>query len=372
MKALSAREVSHLENVSSPALLVWPEQVQANIDHMVKLCGGAQRLRPHVKTHKMDAVVRLQMTAGITRFKASTIAELDMCLAAGVRDVLLAYPVVGPNRDRLVKLARSYPDARMAFIADSTIDFPAISTLCIAANVELGVFVDWDCGMTRTGTSSVSKALELAKTASTTSGLHFAGVHVYDGHIRHSKVPSRRGEWSAAMASVEVVLDSLAEHGIAVGEVVGGGSPTFGFHAGDRGWHCSPGTVLFWDHGYGSAFPDLPFETAAMVLTRIVSKPGTNRLCLDLGHKAIASEGPLDGRVHLPGLESARVVGHSEEHLVLEIAEKESYAVGDTLLGVPHHICPTVALHEEAILVRDGAVTGESWKVTARNRKLTV
>jgi len=372
MKPIPGLEGADLGSVPSPSLLVWPDRVQANIARMVDLCGGPERLRPHVKTHKMDAVVRLQLEAGIDKFKASTIAEVEMCLAAGAEDVLLAYPAVGPNQGRLVQLSRTYSDARLSFLADSRDVLPGISACCHAEGAELGVFVDFDCGMARTGISSVADAVLLAEDVSKTDGIHFAGVHAYDGHVRDSGVATRKGTWSEAMESVEALLDALVEAGISVREVVGGGSPTFGFHAGERGWQCSPGTVLFWDHGYGSAYPDLPFENAAMVLTRIVSKPGPNRLCLDLGHKAIASEGAPERRVHLPGLESARVAGHSEEHLVLELEEAGDYEVGEALLGVPYHICPTVALHQEAILVRDGAVTGESWEVTARDRRLSV
>ena len=372
MRPLPGLEGADLESVPSPSLLVWPGRVQANIDRMIELCGGPDRLRPHVKTHKMDAVVRLQLEAGIDKFKASTIAEVEMCLAAGVEDVLLAYPVVGPNQDRLLQLALAHSHARLAFLVDSVDVLRGMNAHCLAAGAELGAFVDFDCGMARTGTCSVDDAVVLVEAISAANGIRFDGVHAYDGHVREPEVAARRGTWGGAMESVQALLDALAAAGHSVPAVVGGGSPTFGFHAGERGWQCSPGTVLFWDHGYGAAYPDLPFENAAAVLTRIVSKPGTNRLCLDLGHKSIASEGPLEKRVYLQGLEAGRVVGHSEEHLVVEVEEPERHEVGDVLLGIPYHICPTVALYHEARLVRDGVVMEESWEVTARNRRLTV
>ncbi len=372
MKPLPGLEVANLESVPSPSLLVWPGRVQSNIERMIELCGGPERLRPHVKTHKMDAVVRLQLAAGIEKFKASTIAEVEMCLAAGARDVLLAYPVVGPGQDRLVRLALAYPHVRLAFLVDSAEVLSGMIAPCLAAGVELAAFVDFDCGMARTGICSVDDAISLVEAITAANGIRFGGVHAYDGHVRAPGVTDRRESWSGAMESVQALLDALAVAGHSVPAVVGGGSPTFGFHAGERGWQCSPGTALFWDHGYGTAYPDLPFENAAVILTRIVSKPGMNRLCLDLGHKAIASEGPLEKRVHLPGLEEARAIGHSEEHLVVEVEAPGRHAVGEAYLGVPHHICPTVALYQEAFLIRDGAITGESWEVTARNRRLTI
>ena len=364
--------VAHLDRVPSPALLVWPDLVQANIDRMIDLAGDPARLRPHVKTHKMDAVVRLQIASGILMFKAATISELELCLAAGARDVLMAYPPVGPNQERLVQLAINYPDARVSFITDNADLVAALAARCEDTEVELGVFIDFDCGMKRTGTASIALALQLADAVADSSGLRFGGVHAYDGHVRAASVEERETVWSAAMTSVTQLVEAIEEAGFKVDAVVGGGSPTFGFHAAKRGWQCSPGTTLFWDGGYSLRFPDLPFKSAAAVLTRIVSKPGTDRLCLDLGHKAIASEGPLENRVQLIGLEGARPVGHSEEHLVVEVEDTNRFAVGDAFVGIPHHICPTVALYQEAFLICESEATGETWEVTARNRRLTV
>ena len=364
--------IEGLGRIASPALLLQPCVVEQNVERMIDLCGGARRLRPHVKTHKMDEVVRMQISAGIDKFKASTIAEVEMCLTAGARDVLLAYSPVGPSPDRLIRLAEAYPDARLSFLADDEAALLAISQRLVKTKVPLGVFVDFDCGMGRTGTSSVEAVVGITKLICSSAGLSFEGVHAYDGHVREPNPAARREMWSQAMTTVDGALAELAAAGHPVPAVVGGGSPTFGFHARLREWQCSPGTSLFWDHGYETAYPELPFSHAAAVLTRVISKPGTHRLCLDLGHKAIASEGPPDRRIHLRGLEHAHVVGHSEEHMVLECENAEKYQVGDPLLGIPFHICPTVALYSEATLVRDAKVTRETWEVTARNRSLTI
>ena len=125
---------------------------------------------------------------------------------------------------------------------------------------------------------------------------------------------------------------------------------------------------MLWDFGYADLLPDLPFEIAALVLTRVVSKPGGKRLCLDLGHKAIAAENPQP-RVRFLNLPDARPVMHSEEHLVVETEHADRIAVGDCLYGVPRHICPTVALHQEAVIVEHGRAV-DRWPITARARRL--
>ncbi|MFP6885914.1 MAG: hypothetical protein VB997_00075, partial [Opitutales bacterium] len=148
-----------------------------------------------------------------------------------------------------------------------------------------------------------------------------------------------------------------------------GGSPTFGLFAQMENWQCSPGTTLFWDMGYGHAFPDLEFASAAMLLTRVISKPD-GRLCLDLGHKAVAAERPIHQRAWFPDMPESKPFLHSEEHFVVEVPNAGDFAVGDALLAIPWHVCPTVALHAHAYLVCDGRVTGEIWEVMARKRSL--
>jgi D-serine deaminase-like pyridoxal phosphate-dependent protein len=152
--------------------------------------------------------------------------------------------------------------------------------------------------------------------------------------------------------------------------VVAGGSPTFPVHAKRKDVECSPGTFIYWDGGY-SVYAEQHFVPAALVLCRVISLPGTNKLCIDLGHKSIASENALHNRVHFLNAPELKSIGHSEEHLVAEAIESHSYKVGDVLYGLPYHICPTVALYGTALAVENKEVTGE-WKIVARERKITV
>jgi len=125
-----------------------------------------------------------------------------------------------------------------------------------------------------------------------------------------------------------------------------------------------------WDFGQEGVCPDHHFENAALLMTRVLSKPAPGLLCFDLGHKAVASEMPHP-RVRLIGLEDAEATTHSEEHLVVKTARADDYQVGDVVYGIPRHICPTMALHSDVWAVRDGAAA-ESWPVVARTRRITV
>src|SRR5690606_31998468 len=131
---------------------------------------------------------------------------------------------------------------------------------------------------------------------------------------------------------------------------------------------CSPGTSVFWDAGYRRNIPDLPFLWAAVVATRVVSHPERDLFCLDLGYKAIAAEQPFPRAQFLNG-EDLTEVGHSEEHLVVRAANPDRYRIGQLLYAVPRHICPTVSLYDEALVVDTGRVV-DRWPVAARRREL--
>ncbi len=123
--------------------------------------------------------------------------------------------------------------------------------------------------------------------------------------------------------------------------------------------------------GYELAFPEQNFLPAALVLTRVISIPAPQKLCLDLGHKSIAAENILDKRVFFLNAPELKFISQSEEHLVVEAATEHSYKVGDVLYGIPYHICPTVSLYERALVVENQSVK-EEWKIIARDRKITI
>ncbi len=114
----------------------------------------------------------------------------------------------------------------------------------------------------------------------------------------------------------------------------------------------------------------MDFLPAAVLLTRVVSKPAPGKICLDLGHKAIAPEMDFP-RVSLMGIEGCRQTGQSEEHLVLECDPGRTPDIGREVYGIPMHICPTVAKYPELVVVENRRVQG-TWKVAARDYKLTI
>jgi D-serine deaminase-like pyridoxal phosphate-dependent protein len=356
--------------IPSPALLLYRERIDQNIRRMVAIAGTTKRLRPHVKTHKLPQLVQAQIAAGITKFKCATIAEAEMTAAAGAHEVTLALQPIGPAVDRLIALMRKFPAVRFSTIVDSEETITALGKAAKQSNLTLDVFLDLDCGMHRTGVAPGAEAIRLYRRITGASSLTPAGLHAYDGHLHEADAGLRTEQCETAFASVIALRDELTGAGMDVPTLVAGGSPTFVIHARHPNRELSPGTTVLWDFGYGDKFPELGFLPAALLLTRVISKPAQDRLCLDLGHKAVAAENPHP-RVRLLELPDANAVMHSEEHLVIETPDASNFAIGQAFHGIPRHICPTVALHSEAWIVENGSAS-EQWPIAARARRLTI
>ncbi len=358
----------------SPSLLVYPDRIEENLHRMIARVGSPARLRPHLKTHKLPQVIALQVSLGITKAKCATIAEAEMAARAGATDILVAAQLVGPNVPRLLALQRTFPTVAFATIADDPGAVSALASAAQAAGTTIEILLDLDVGMTRTGIVPGPAAAALYRTLATTPGLRAGGLHAYDGHLRHSVLAERIAAAADGIALVESLRTELLAQQLPVPCLVYGGTPTFAVHAPrtahDATLECSPGTCVLWDASYSTQVADLDFLHAAVLLTRVISRPGTNRLCLDLGHKSVASEMPHP-RAIFPALPDARAVTHSEEHLVIETARAADFPVGTALYALPWHICPTVALHDRVHVIHSGRIR-EEWTVTARARRLTL
>lgn len=370
----AAYRLDNPQDIFSPGLLFFKELIQHNIVAMLKRVGSADALRPHVKTHKCPQVVQMQMQAGIGKFKCATIAEAEMLARCGARDVLLAYPIVGPNCERLLAFVKQYPACRISILVDHPAALEQLAGVLTRGEAIVGAYIDLDVGQHRTGIAAGPDAARLYQSLARHKCLVADGFHVYDGH-NHQEAAHDREE--AVRTLLQPVLDmraALEKEGVRVPHVIVGGTPTFPVFSRLKidGLECSPGTCVLHDHGYGSRFTDMPeFIPAALLLTRVISKPTAQRVTLDLGYKAVASDPPAGKRCILLNVPEYEPVLQNEEHFVIETPQANRLQPGDVIYAVPTHICPTVALHQEAYVVEGGRAR-ERWAIVGRDRKLTI
>jgi D-serine deaminase-like pyridoxal phosphate-dependent protein len=364
-------QISDINKLDSPALVIFPERVRANIQTAISMVSHVDQLRPHVKTNKSADAARLMLEAGIIRFKCATIAEAEMLGIVGATDVVMAYQPLGPKLQRFVELAKKFPGTQYACLADNISAAKEQANVFAEHEMEVPVYVDLNIGMNRTGIIPGNPAIDLCKFCATTKGIKFAGLHAYDGHLRNPDLNIRTKECNEAFAAVEKLKGELLEIGITVPNVIAGGSPTFPIHAKRKNIECSPGTFIYWDKGYIDQCPEQNFLPAAVLVTRIISLPSPTRICTDLGHKSVAAENEISKRIFFLNAPDIFPISQSEEHLVCGATNGHHYKPGDVLYGIPYHICPTVALYERVDIVEDGKIAGQ-WKNIARDRKISV
>lgn len=366
--------ISDTSQIVTPALVIFRDLVVANITEMIRVAGSPHRLRPHCKTHKMREVVELQLAAGITKQKCATIAEAEMLALAGVKDIFWAYNPVGPNIGRVVRFMERFPDVKLAVTADHPGPIGALSDAVATAGKQIDVLLDIDSGQHRTGVPADSpEAQTLYQQIARSQGLVAGGLHLYDGHNHQRDYEERKTAVLTGWNGAAALRDKLVREGMSVPRIVAGGTGSFPIFAAldDPAIELSPGTLIFHDWGYSQTFPDLNFTPAAVMLTRVVSRPTSNRVTFDLGYKAVASDPPAGNRLMFPELPDAKAVLQNEEHLVIETDQADRFQPGDELFAIPRHICPTCAMHKEAYVVVGDKVV-DKWNVAARDRVLTI
>lgn len=358
-------ELNDTSNVKSPSLLVYPDRIEYNAHLMCDLSGDKNRLRPHIKTHKTAEIVDLQQKLGIHKFKCATNREAELLAKCGAADILLAMQPVATEIDSFFKLQSDYPEIKFSTVFDNWETLGELSVRSQKESSGISLWMDINNGMNRTGIIPGKEAESLYKRASEESSIDLKGIHVYDGHIHNENLAERTAQCNADFEAVEILIKNLESSGYPVPFVVAGGTPTFPIHKEREDVELSPGTPLLWDEGYAKKYEDLEFKHAAVLLTRVISKPEKNLICLDLGHKSVASEMPLP-RVHFLGDHNLIQVSQSEEHLVVKCLDSDQYPIGSELYAVPMHICPTVTKYKALTTVVNHKKTGE-WTIGARD-----
>lgn len=368
MVHLDAFSNLNLDHFLTPCLAVSPQVIRDNLLAMITIAGSADRLRPHVKTHKCPEIVKIALQLGINKHKCATLAEAEM-LAELTRDVLIAYPLVGPNVVKLAELAANYPRVRFSTLVDCSQAIDALSHVFSQQQQTMDVLIDVNVGMNRTGIQPGENAMNLAKQIQRLSNLNLVGLHLYDGHNHQPNLSERTEAISSLMNPVLDMVAELKRQGISIDKLVCGGTPTFPVFAKWASTNAqvatvpavelSPGTSVLSDFNYGRDYPDIAgINPAAMLFTRIISKPSPGHITVDLGHKAVAADQPAGRRCHFVDLPDAEELKQSEEHLVVRTSQADQLQVGQILRVIPSHICPTVALHANVLVVEQGAVAG--------------
>ena len=367
-----------VSRIMTPALIIYADKVEHNVKAMLDYMeGDTARWRPHLKTTKSPYVYGVLIEAGVRHFKCATVREARCLLKVLAQhdvtnaDLLIAYPLQGPALDVAATLATAFPETRLSVLSEDP-----LHVLQVPQN--LSIFVDINPEMNRTGIPLTD--YQSIKAVAQEAGDRFRGLHFYDGHIHDDSAEGRRKASHLLYDQICSTIYRLAMDALTCGELVTSGTPTFRYaldYPDFKGGHIgksnvihrvSPGTVVFHDFQYDALLEDLELKPAAMLLTRVISHPQADLVTCDAGSKSIASEAgyPVAFVLGRPDLVAKPP---SEEHLPLQCTAGKKPNRGDALLLIPKHICPTVNLAEQALLIKpDG--THEVIEIEARAHDL--
>lgn len=364
--------VRSVEDVLTPALVLYPQVIASNISQTLRLLGGdGNRWRAHIKTAKLDYALRMLVERGVRNFKCATTLELLTACGSGAEDVLVAYPLVGANARRAREIAHEFSSVRTSVLVENE------EQLQQWRGSPVGIFLDINPGMNRTGigqadTDRVIRTIRAVSKA----GLEFRGLHYYDGQYGGVAEPERTQAAHAGYDALLELVSAIQRSGVDVLEVITAGTPTFpcsltyeGFCHGGFKHRISPGTIVYCDATSLALLPaEYGYAPAALVLTRVVSKPHTGIVTCDAGHKTVSADA---------GVPTCVVVGNpqltplppSEEHLPMRSSDDTGTPqIGDALYLIPRHVCPTVNNFDAALIMHKGQIDSVE-KVSARGRE---
>jgi len=378
-----------LAKLHTPALVIYLDKVRHNIEATLDLCGGdPNRWRPHVKTTKSTRLFKECVDYGVTNFKCATPREAQLLGktlkdSLGHGDVLVAYPMIGPNMTKLGEIAKEIAPVKLSVLVEESETIHEIPA-------NLGIFIDVNAGMDRSGMplelAEQGRLLEVAQAVEATEKGRFRGIHMYNGHARvFADGVERETQLGLLYDRLVLLQTNLSSNGINVGEVITSGSIGIGCAMNHLGLsqlsstseggcvhRASPGTVVLHDLNSELVCSELEeLVPAAVVVTRVVShpNPAAGVFTVDTGSKSIACEA---------GDPVAFVIGHgdfipkapSEEHLPIS-GPPNATKRGDVLYLVPRHVCPTVNLAEDALLVSGDSYNNyEVMPIDARSHDL--
>ena len=348
-----------IEELETPVLTVDLDRVERNIASLQAYCdehGLANR--PHIKTHKLPQVARLQVDAGAVGITCQKLGEAEVMADAGFDDILITYPLVGRQKaERLTALAGR---ARMSVVGDSTAVAEGLSEVLAGNGGTVGFLVECDTGFGRTGVQSPDEAADLAERVHALPGLHFRGLMTYPS-------PPETGAW------LREAKDAVEQRGIPVESVSGGGTPRARqTHELGVVTELRAGTYVYGDRTCVELRCVQLDDCAAHVVATVVSRPTGDRAIVDAGSKALTSDPvPVEGMEGF-GLvlehPDARIYALNEEHGYVDVSACDPQPqVGDVVRILPNHVCVAVNLQDEVVVHRGGEAEA-TWPVAARGK----
>ncbi len=351
-----------VDMLETPCIVIDMEQTKKNIARMQKLAGDAGcTLRPHIKTHKMPLFAKMQLAAGAKGITCAKVSEAEVMANSGIRDIFIAYPMVGKFRlKRVLELHRKIE--RLILAVDSIETAQMLNDAAVGANTIVEVRLEVDTGAKRTGVLK-EKATELASEIARMPGLRLTGIYtfkslIYQGQPTTDPMIAGREEGEL----MEAIAKDISAKGIELKDISAGSTPT-GIAVANTGKvnEIRPGTYIFNDYMVCMEKAARIEDIAVRLYATVVSTPSEEYAVIDGGTKTFPMDIELDkppyyypGYAIVVGREDLRLTRMNEEHGILISTEgKHGLQVGQVLELIPIHVCTAINM-QNFVYVYDG------------------
>ncbi|HEX5942964.1 MAG TPA: D-TA family PLP-dependent enzyme [Anaerolineales bacterium] len=345
----------HIDELETPVPVVDLDRMEANITRLQAYLDEHKIAnRPHIKTHKIPAIAKLQMDAGAVGITCQKVSEAEVMADAGFDDIFLPYNILGESKlRRLMALAAR---TTLSVTADSAVTVRGLSKAAVEAGHTLPVLIECDTGAQRCGVQSPQEAAELAKLIHKLPNLHFGGLMTYptneylDGFVKQTR-------------------SLLEEDGLAIERVSGGGTPCmWEAHTHPELTEHRAGIYVYGDR-LTLRSGAVTLDTCALkIYATVVSRPTLERGILDAGSKTLSSDlHGLDGYGYICEYPEAKIYSLSEEHGHVDFSAcTRRPEIGERVSIIPNHCCTVTSLFDQMIGARDQQVE-VTWQISARS-----
>jgi D-serine deaminase-like pyridoxal phosphate-dependent protein len=343
-----------VDELETPVPVVDMDRLEANIARLQTYLDEHNLAnRPHVKTHKIPAIAKLQMDAGAVGITCQKVSEAEVMADAGFDDIFIPYNIIGERKlRRLITLARRI---NLSVTADSAFTVRGLSQSAQEAGLNLTVLIEFDSGLQRCGVQSPAEAAELARLISSLPHLEFGGLMTFplnehlDPFVRETR-------------------SLLKDDGLPLERVTAGGTPgMWQAHTHPELTEYRAGIYIYGDR-LSLRAGAVTLDTCSLkILATVVSRPTAERGVLDAGSKTLSSDlHNLDGYGYICEYPEARINALSEEHAHVDFSAcARKPEIGERVSIIPNHCCMVTSLFDEVIGVRENRVQ-EIWQVAAR------
>ena len=351
------------EMIDTPSLLIDLDRAMENIQMMQRRADRlGVRLRPHIKTHRMTYFAQKQVEAGAAGIACAKIGEAEVMAGAGIRDIFIANEIVGEGKYERIRQLHKKIHIRIG--VDNIFQVDQIEKVFAEEDNPLEVLIEYEVGENRSGVITERQLDDLVTYILSKRHLCLKGIFSHEGHTYKAADQEdcvRKAE--EAYRRTLQAAERMRRLGAQIDTVSIGATPSVMNGAFLEGiTELRLGTYVFFDLGQAGAIGDFS-HCAATVLTTVISKPTPERIVLDAGAKALVSQNRDSGICATAGFgcvkghEQVRIAGLFDEHgLIYDPEFSRKIQVGDKIEIIPSHICPTVNLYDEAVLVSNGSV----------------